>query len=150
MNTISSFHRREFLSRMLLLGAAGALASSLPARAIGPALNTRPRPKKEVMLQELTLNDFSPHLGSKFKLRQDAGRQLEVELVEAAPLGMNGARPAHLAQRAAFSVVFLAPQDARLEQQIYHLEHEVMGEFAIFLVPIGRSATGLKCEAIFN
>lgn len=102
------------------------------------------------MLQELTVADFSPHLGGKFKLRLDSGESLEVELVEATPLGMNGTRPAHLAQRGAFSVVFLAPKDAPLPQHIYHVEHEVMGEFAIFLVPIGRTAAGLKCEAIFN
>lgn len=102
------------------------------------------------MLQELTLNDFSPHLGSKFKLRLDSGQCLEMELAEATPLSMSGARPVHLAQRNAFSIVFLAPPDAPLAQQIYQLEHEVMGEFAIFLVPVGRTAAGLKCEAIFN
>lgn len=150
MNTIPSFRRRKFLGRMVLLGTVVTLAKSLPTWAFSPIRSTATRQKKEVMLQELTLNDFSPHLGSKFELRLDSGNHLEVELVEATPLGMNGARPAHLAQRGAFSVVFLAPKDALLPQKIYHLEHGVMGEFDIFLVPIGRAAAGLKYEAIFN
>lgn len=102
------------------------------------------------MLQELTLNDFAPHLGSKFKLPLDSGQYLDIELVEATPLNMGGARPAQLSQRGAFSISFLAPKEAELPQQIYRLEHEVMGELEIFLVPIGRAANGLKCEAIFN
>lgn len=149
MKPISTFHRREFLSRALLLGAAGTLAPSLPAWAFSPT-QVAPAQKKEVMLQELTIADFSPYVGTRFKLRLATGGSLEVELVEATPLGMTGARPAHLAPRGSFSVVFLAAKDAPLPQQIYHVEHEVMGEFDIFLVPIGRTATGLKCEAIFN
>jgi len=150
MNTIPSSHRRKFLVRMVLLGAAGTLAKSLPAWAFSPTRSTVTRQKKEIMLQELTLNDFSPHLGSKFKLRLDSDRHLEMKLAEATPLNMGGARPAHLTQRGAFSIVFLAPAESQLTQQIYRLEHDVMGELEIFLVPIGRTPNGLKCEAIFN
>ena len=146
MKSIPSYRRREFLGRVLVLGAAGTMAATVPAPAMAPAS----RPPRKLMLQELTLNDFSPHLGSKFKLHMDSGRHLDIELVEATPLSMGGARPAHLSPRGAFSIIFFAPSEAELPQQIYRLEHEVLGELEIFLVPIGRAASGLKCEAIFN
>lgn len=137
--------RRIFLNRLLLFGTA---VSAVPALALpNPFTISR---KKEVMLDQLTLSDFAPHLGGKFMVSDDAGQTVMVELVEATALGQGGPRPAHLAPRPPFSVVFLAPRGAGLTQRIYRIQHEVMGEFEIFLVPIGLTTQGLKCEAVFN
>lgn len=137
--------RRKFLNRLLLLGTA---AAALPAFAL-PKSFIFAR-KKEVMLDQLSLSDFAPHLGGKFTLLTEPGRKVTVELIEATALGKSGPRPSHLAQRAPFSVVFLAPKGSALTQRIYRVGHEVMGEFDVFLVPIGLAEDGLKCEAIFN
>ena len=137
--------RREFLGRMAWVGPVAALAGAWPAAAFTAA----PR-RKELPLDQLTLTHFSPHVGGRFVLRQDSGPALELELIQATALGAKGPRPAHLAGRDPFSLLFRAPKEAQLPQCIYHLEHEALGGLDIFLVPIGRDDTGLKCEAIFN
>jgi hypothetical protein len=140
------FHRREFLSRVIMISAAG----SLPAFAFTP-MGTLPGViRKKVMLQKLTVAHFTPHVGETFLLRTESGKQFEVELTEATSLTMNGVRPAHLTRRVPFSLVFAAPPDSGLVQGIYHLDHEGMGDFDVFLVPIGKDKSGLKCQAIFN
>ncbi len=136
--------RREFFRHVLVLGAAGAL----PAWSLEPAAGS---PRKILMLHEMTLADFLPHLNTPFVLEVEPGLRLEARLVEAVSLAEGATpRPANLAPRVPFSLVFLAPKDAPLAQRIYRLEHPAMGGFEIFLVPIGRDASGLKCEAIFN
>ena len=37
-----------------------------------------------------------------------------------------------------------------LEQQIYKVSHEKIGEMEIFLVPLGPDKTGIKYEVIFT
>lgn len=101
-------------------------------------------------MNELTLSDFATHLGNKFSLSVDNTHQFEIELIEATSLGKNSARPSHLAAREPFSIIFRVPKEAGLSQRIYRLEHNQMGGFEIFLVPIGLAEDGLRCEAIFN
>jgi len=137
--------RREFLGQMAWLGPVAALAGAWPAAAFPAA----PR-RKELPLDQLTLTHFAPHVGGRFVLRQDSGPALELELMQVTALGAKGPRPAHLAVRAPFSLLFRAPKEAASTQCIYHLEHETLGGLDIFLVPIGRDEAGLKFEAIFN
>jgi hypothetical protein len=49
-----------------------------------------------------------------------------------------------------FSVFFSGPGDCYLPQKAYPLEHDQMGAFDIFLVPIGRDDRGYNYEAVFN
>ena len=49
-----------------------------------------------------------------------------------------------------FSVVLKGPIDMPAEQGIYSLENEALGEFDLFLVPIGKDSEGLILEAVFN
>jgi hypothetical protein len=37
-----------------------------------------------------------------------------------------------------------------LEQRTYEVEHQDMGLFALFLVPIGPDDEGMRYEAVFN
>ena len=54
------------------------------------------------------------------------------------------------AARAPFSLVFEAPAQPVLPQSTYRLQHAVLGALEIFLVPVGRSATGVHYEAVFG
>ena len=56
------------------------------------------------MLDTLTLEDFAPRIGERFRLSADAGHSLDVTLIEA-----NGLGAGPQARRAPFSVVFLGP-----------------------------------------
>lgn len=48
----------------------------------------------------------------------------------------------------AWSATFRGP--AGLPQQIYRLAHRALGEFEIFLVPVGQDERGGIYEAVFN
>ena len=95
------------------------------------------------MLENMKLEDFSPHLNSKFLIKLEPEGTVEVELVEAQDLGSTP-------RQEQFSVVFRGPQDQQLQQAIYRFEHQEMGTFEIFIVPIKRSQDGFLYEAIFN
>jgi len=49
-----------------------------------------------------------------------------------------------------FSLVFRGPQQPTYPQQIYPFEHDRLGRFDLFIVPVKRDAHGLYYEAVFN
>jgi hypothetical protein len=49
-----------------------------------------------------------------------------------------------------FSAFFDGPITPRLVQSVYHLTHEKMGEFDLFLVPIAKIDESFRYEAVFN
>jgi len=53
-------------------------------------------------------------------------------------------------QRVPFSVIFQALGDDNHGQHLYQARHPQMGEFPIFLVPIGPGEKGMRYEAVFN
>lgn len=102
------------------------------------------------MLAGATRETFAPHVGTTFALRaaRPDGPATEVDLVleEAtaapAPTGDRGRPP--------FSLVFRGPAEPLLPQATYPLGHEQLGDFEIFLVPIGRDASAARYEAVFT
>jgi hypothetical protein len=91
----------------------------------------------------LTGDAFASQVNSRFHLIAGPESAMEVELIEFKA----GTKSSH---HEAFSIVFRAPIDAPLEQRIYQLEHESMGAFELFLVPISKSPEGVRYEAVFN
>ena len=49
-----------------------------------------------------------------------------------------------------FSVYFKGPTRPFLPQKLYTLQHDQMGEFEIFLVPLSQNDQGFRYEAVFN
>lgn len=94
----------------------------------------------------LVYEDFADKIGEPFALREAGVPDMSLRLTEAAPLkspSLPGVRPP-------FTLVFVA-EDARvLPQKIYRLEHVALGALDVFLVPIGKDATGVSYEAVFN
>ena len=95
------------------------------------------------MAENMKLENFSPHLNSKFLIKLEPEGTLEVELVEAQDLGSTP-------RQEQFSIVFRGPQEQRLEQAIYRFEHEEIGAFDMFIVPIRKGQDGFYYEAVFN
>jgi hypothetical protein len=95
------------------------------------------------MLENMKLENFSPHLNSKFRIKLEPEGTVEVELVEAHDLGSTP-------RQEQFSLVFRGPQEQRLEQAIYRFEHEEIGAFDLFIVPIKQGQDGFYYEAVFN
>jgi hypothetical protein len=82
------------------------------------------------MLEGLTIDDFRPLQGERFRISLDGAEPFEVELVEVTEI------PREPGGRAPFSLVFKGGPNPPLPQQIYRVEHEKLGELEIFLVPI--------------
>ena len=87
--------------------------------------------------------EFSNSVNSGFKLKVDDSNSLEIELVTFEDLGSTP-------RQEQFSLVFRGPAAPSLPQTVYQLEHEAIGLFNIFLVPVGRDNLGVYYEAIFN
>lgn len=94
------------------------------------------------MLDTLAHADFAPHVNTKFIMRLPSVA-LEIELIQAEEF-------ATAPHQERFTLSFLAPLEAPVQQGIYQLEHEQLGTGTLFLVPISRDENGLCLEAVFN
>lgn len=95
------------------------------------------------MTENLTKDQFAANLNSKFRVQHDASSDLEIELRQ---VNEGIATP----RNEQFALVFAGPQVPFLQQAIYHLIHDKLGEFDLFLVPIGKEPGGFQYEAVFN
>jgi hypothetical protein len=104
------------------------------------------------MLETMTYELFAPHAGETFRLYANAGDSLDVELIEVTPLNPITVPPASQGapRRLPFSLVFRGPREMLLPQHIYRIEHEQLGSFELFIVPIGPDQAGMRYEAIFT
>jgi hypothetical protein len=92
------------------------------------------------MLDKLTVDDFRPLQGERFRIAPDGAEAFEVELVEVTEI------PREPGGRAPFSLVFQGGPNPPLEQRIHRVEHDGLGELDLFLVPIAVD----RYEAIFT
>ena len=96
------------------------------------------------MLEHLTLASFTEQLHTKFRLTVEPEKTVELELVEVEAHGDVAG------QTERFSAVFRGALDAFLPQRTYALEHEALGSFELFIVPIRQDSEGFYYEAVFN
>jgi len=87
--------------------------------------------------------DFSQALNTSFRLAIEATQTLDITLVQL----REGNSTAEIEQ---YSLLFRGPADLLLPQRTYHLEHDPLGSFDLFLVPVSRDAAGVYYEAVFN
>jgi hypothetical protein len=90
-------------------------------------------------------------LHSKFRIRLGETPITELELVatqEHGGLPQSGSPGA--AETESFSLYFLGPINPVLPQGTYIFQQERLGEFSLFIVPIGRETNGIKYEAVIN
>ena len=94
----------------------------------------------------LSLNDFSSHLNTTFKIQISDEIQLDAELIEITKL--NNYSPL---QRNPFSIVFRTDQKNEYYQQgIFTIIHPEIGNLELFLTPIGFDKIGMIYEAVFS
>jgi hypothetical protein len=92
------------------------------------------------MLEDLTIDDFRPLEGDRFRISPEEAEPFEVELVEVTEI------PRAPGGRAPFSLVFRGGPNPPVEQRIYRVEHDKLGELDLFLVPIDWD----RYEAVFS
>jgi len=91
----------------------------------------------------LTKSMFEETLNTRFWLFDGSSEPHALDLVELA----NGhANP----RQEQFSLRFRGDREQIFPQRLYAMKHESMGDFDLFLVPIGRDDTGTFYEAVFN
>ena len=96
------------------------------------------------MLEHLTSETLSQNLNTQFRLYADESNSVEVELVEVNDVGSVAG------QSERFSALFRGPLELFFPQRTYKMEHERLGRFELFIVPVRRDEAGFYYEAIFN
>lgn len=90
---------------------------------------------------------FRKYLNTKFDLRVDEERTIELELDEVQSFpDITHSR----GDMERFSLYFRGPADVLVHQQICRLEHPEIGTLEIFLVPVEQDAKGFRYEAVFS
>jgi hypothetical protein len=101
--------------------------------------------KSETTMATLTEEEFSKHIGTTFHAKLDE-REVDLTLTEVKPY-MPEPRQGNMER---FSLFFAGPPEVFLPQQNFHIRHDGMGEFDIFLVPLRGDEKGYIYEAVFN
>lgn len=97
------------------------------------------------MAAQLTEAEFSKHVNTKFRVATEPPVELELTEVKGY---LSKAHEETGMER--FSAFFRGPSDRYLEQKTYSIEHEQMGVFDLFLVPVNQDQSGFRYEAVFN
>jgi hypothetical protein len=100
------------------------------------------------VIESFTVETFAPRLRETFRIYPDGAPPLEAELIEVTALDAGSAGDGD--RRAPFSIVLHGPTDRLLPQRTYRVEHEAIGTFDLFLVPIGPDQEGMRYEAVFG
>lgn len=95
------------------------------------------------MSASLAYEAFTQHLHTPFHVVFGNEDRVSVELVETEELRS-------LPENESFSLVFRGPLDSFLPQAIYRFNHDAMGAFEMFIVPIRQDQRGFYYEALFN
>lgn len=95
------------------------------------------------MSENLSKARFAESVKTKFHVYPEPSNAVEVELIE---LIEGVSTPTH----EQFSLLFHGPQTPFLQQMIYHVQHDRLGAFDLFLVPVGKTPDGFQYEAVFN
>ena len=91
-------------------------------------------------LETLSIGDFTPLRGDRFRIGGEDFEPFDAELVEVTEIAREPGG------RAPFSLVFRGGPSPPLPQRIHRVEHEGLGTIEIFLVPIASD----RYEAVFT
>jgi hypothetical protein len=141
--------RRKFLSACTAVSAAALVfPKTILARAVLPLWRQR-------SLEDMSCETFAGQLNTTFWIRAAPARSIQVKLVEVErrqdrPL-KPGQRPPGDAGNEKFSLFFSGHRSELLPQDNYTFEHESLGRFDLFIVPIGtRNPRKITYEMVFN
>jgi hypothetical protein len=99
------------------------------------------------LLDPLTSATYAELLGERFRVRLGALNAVDVELAAVTDLS---SRSSFEGSGECFSILFRGPQDQPFQQDTYTLQHDQIGVFDLFLVPIGPDAASPTYEAVVN
>ena len=98
-----------------------------------------------------TFAEFSSVVGTSFRARaNDGGDVVSFELTQATPNRIPANASARPTQYESFSLLFRGPGQKMLAQGTYDFEHERLGTFPMFIVPVSRETESVVYQAVFN
>jgi hypothetical protein len=86
---------------------------------------------------------FSKHLNTNFRISIGEQNALEAQLSTVGELQVSS-------HQERFGIVFRGPKEPVLPQGTYDFEHDELGAFILFIVPIRQDDGGTFYEAVFN
>jgi hypothetical protein len=86
---------------------------------------------------------FSRHLNTNFRISLGESNTVEVDLDTVNELQLSP-------RQERFAIIFRGPKEPFLPQGSYRFEHDEMGEFILFIVPLRQDDNGTFYEAVFN
>lgn len=101
------------------------------------------------MLDTFTIDTFRQRIGDDFQFAGPEGAPC-LRLASARDLRPNAAADSGTERRTPFALLFHAPVGPYLPQATYLIRHDVLGEFPLFLVPLGPRDGHMRYEAIFT
>lgn len=104
-------------------------------------------------MNELSLDSFNAHRGSTFQLLIPGKVALDLTLADVEDLTLPDTQRDSQLRSQPFSLIFHGPLSPVASQATYTVQHPVMQNLDIFLVPIGpdRRLPGvMRYQAIFN
>ncbi|HEV2147820.1 MAG TPA: hypothetical protein VGR37_10490 [Longimicrobiaceae bacterium] len=97
------------------------------------------------MIETFTHETFAGHVGEPFRIHADDGSSIEARLASARTWGSGSD-----GHRVPFTLTFHGPLSPVLPQRIYRLQHDGIGTFELFLVPVGPAGGEMQYEAVFS
>ncbi len=97
------------------------------------------------LLSYYNKSTFAPYVNTEFRVRVDGLKVSKITLVEVKDYA--GASGQETAGEECFSLFFTAPSSRSFTQNTYEVEHDALGKFSLFLVPVGKRSGG---ESVFR
>jgi hypothetical protein len=101
----------------------------------------------------LVRSAFTRHVGDMFRIQVEASGPAALQLFKARDLRSTQsllAQGRSIDREHSFSLLFRGPVDRPLGQETYRFEHDQIGAFELFIVPMRAEHDGRYYEAIFN
>src|SRR2546423_5559763 len=110
--------------------------------------------RRSSLLENFTYATFAGRLGDMFGVHAGPADVVALKLVQATDLesrsDVAGGAEGAAGQGERFAITFQGPHDRLLPQGTYQFEHEQIGSFPLFIVPVGAAKGGIQYEAVFN
>ena len=88
------------------------------------------------------------NVGDGFQMDGADAEAVTLVLIQAQPIGSDAS--SRDGGRTPFSLEFSGPATPIFPQAIYRFSHATIGEFEMFIVPLGPADGGIRYEAIFT
>ena len=95
------------------------------------------------MDDSLTQDAFAQNVNTKFHVSADDANRVELELAEVSELKQHKGHDQ-------FAIVFRGPLNLFMGQGMRSFDHEKLGQFELFIVPIRQDGEGFYYEAVFS